>query len=233
MNRHHKTLLTEIKKISNRDKPIFKENNYSGSPHPIWGLSVPQQRKIAQTWTETNKNINLTNLLNLLDSLYKGQSLEERKIAGQILQYMPNLRKDINPILLESWLETLQGWEEIDSLCQSVFSYKDISAKKDEWHKLIRRLYKNQNMSHKRASLVLLTFPVLQSDNKELANLSFETIDKLKFEKNILITKALSWLLRHLIEHHKNEVKTYLNKNLLQISRIAVRETGNKLTAEK
>ncbi|MBI2314815.1 DNA alkylation repair protein [Candidatus Daviesbacteria bacterium] len=35
-----------------------------------------------------------------------------------------------------------------------------------------------------------------------MADLAFENIDKLKAEKDVLITKAISWVLRSLIKNH-------------------------------
>ena len=77
--------------------------------------------------------------------------------------------------------------------------------------------------------MVLLTGPVRNSEDKRLSELAFGNIDELKHEKNILITKAISWLLRDLIKHHREEVERYIEQNRATLPRIAVRETVNKL----
>ncbi|MDP2951009.1 MAG: DNA alkylation repair protein, partial [bacterium] len=63
--------------------------------------------------------------------------------------------------------------------------------------------------------------------------LAFENIEKLKPEKDILITKAISWLLRNLIKYHKKEVADYLKKNKNSLPKIAVRETEKKIKTGK
>jgi 3-methyladenine DNA glycosylase AlkD len=45
----------------------------------------------------------------------------------------------------------------------------------------------------------------------------------------ILITKAVSWLLRNLVKHYRTEVEAYLRSNEGRLPAIAVRETFNKL----
>ena len=44
-----------------------------------------------------------------------------------------------------------------------------------------------------------------------------------------MITKAISWLLRSMIRHYKNEVSDYVNAQADTLPKIAVRETLVKL----
>ena len=48
-------------------------------------------------------------------------------------------------------------------------------------------------------------------------------------EKEVLITKAVSWLLRSMIKYYRNEVTDYLNENKESLPKIAVREVSIKL----
>ena len=77
--------------------------------------------------------------------------------------------------------------------------------------------------------MVFLTKPVRDSSDKRFARLSLEVINRVKKEKEILITKAISWLLRDLIKNHRQSVGKYLRNNLESLPKIAVRETRNKL----
>jgi 3-methyladenine DNA glycosylase AlkD len=70
---------------------------------------------------------------------------------------------------------------------------------------------------------------VRDSDDTRLADLAFTNIDKLKKDKEILVTKAISWLLRDLIKHNRQRVETYLKENENMLPRIAFRETRAKL----
>jgi 3-methyladenine DNA glycosylase AlkD len=131
--------------------------------------------------------------------------------------------------VLNKWLENLEGWAEIDSICQNKFKAKEILGNWGEWHNFLNSWNISSQISKRRASLVLLTGPVGQVNDKRLSTLAFENIDNTKGEKDILITKAISWLLRSLIKNNKEEVSRYLEENKESLPKIATRETKVKL----
>ncbi|MBK7651308.1 MAG: DNA alkylation repair protein [Flammeovirgaceae bacterium] len=88
---------------------------------------------------------------------------------------------------------------------------------------------KSKNIQKRRASLVLLCVPLRKPDNEELAEVALQNIERLKGEKEILITKAISWVLRSMIKHYHKRVSTYLTENKTTLPAIAVRETMMKL----
>ncbi|KKS65087.1 MAG: hypothetical protein UV33_C0013G0017, partial [Candidatus Daviesbacteria bacterium GW2011_GWA1_42_6] len=98
---------------------------------------------------------------------------------------------------------------------------------------LLNKFVKDPDIHKRRASLVLLTKPVSHSDDPRFSDLAFENLDKLKKEKDILITKAVSWLLRDLIKYHRDRVEDYLKANKAILPKIAVREVTNKLQTGK
>jgi 3-methyladenine DNA glycosylase AlkD len=63
-----------------------------------------------------------------------------------------------------------------------------------------------------------------------LGELALETIETLKGERDIIITKAVSWLLRSLAAQHPDKVARYLDAQGPTLPAIAVRETRIKLT---
>jgi len=76
---------------------------------------------------------------------------------------------------------------------------------------------------------VLLTRPTRTSSDPRYRELAFEVIERLKSERPILITKAVSWLLRSMAGHHGAAVAAYLDANAASLPAIAVRETRVKL----
>lgn len=231
-NKHHQKILLEIKKVTKKADTAWVAY-YLGHTHIHYGLDAAQMQGIAREWTESRKDIALTQFVELLDVLYAGKSYEEKAIASILLARLPKIRKQINPKLLNVWLNHLEGWAEIDSLCQSRFTANELLDKWSMWEKRIRNFAKDVNINKKRAALVLLTGTVRASDDKKLADLAFEIIDILKAEKSILITKAISWLLRDLTKHHRKRVENYLNANIDDLPKIAIRETKNKLKTGK
>jgi 3-methyladenine DNA glycosylase AlkD len=153
--------------------------------------------------------------------------------ASLLLGVYPKIRKELDPHLLDKWLSKLAGWVEIDTLCQSTFTASELLQEWDIWLLLLREFNKSSDISKRRASLVLLVKPVRESADPRLAKIAFENIDRLRFEKEILITKAISWLLRVLIKHHRTEVEAYLTKRAEDLPKIALRETHKKLDTGK
>jgi 3-methyladenine DNA glycosylase AlkD len=169
-----------------------------------------------------------------LDSLYsKATTFEEMDVAARLLGISSKLRQEINPQKLDYWLNFTKGWAEVDLLCQSNFTAEEILGNWKVWKKLLIKFSKDKNIHKRRASLVLLIKAVRGSKSTKLSNLAFKNIEYLKSEKEILITKAVSWILRSLIKNHKKEVSLYLEKNKDSLPKIAVREVSNKLKTGK
>jgi len=99
----------------------------------------------------------------------------------------------------------------------------------EKWQQLLLKLANSPNLNKKRASLVLLTHPVREMRDGRLKTLSFLLINRHKHHKDILITKAISWLLREMIKNYRHEVVNYLEKNADSLPKTAIRETKRKL----
>lgn len=229
MNKYHQEILREIKNYSGNETKHGWNDNYLGNKHFYYNLSNPLKREITKSFIKHNKAISLSDFIDLLNSLYKGNSYEEKTIAGYLLWYLPKFRRQLNPELLDRWLNQLNGWAEIAATCQSNFTAEELINSWKSWKQLITKLSKDKNNNKRRASLVLLTGVVSKSEDKRLSDLAFEIIERLKLEKDILITKAISWLLRDLIKNHRRKVEDYLNNNETSLPKIAIRETRSKL----
>jgi len=70
---------------------------------------------------------------------------------------------------------------------------------------------------------------VRTSSDGRFADVAFANLDRLKGEKDILISKAVSWLLRDLIKHHRTRVSDFLSINCDILPKFVVREVQNKL----
>ena len=219
-------------------KSKFPQNDwvqhYLGSNKKTFDIKSLDIKKFSKRIVEQN-NLNQTKLIELLNSLYQnGTTFNEINIAACILGTKREFCKNLDPKLLDNWLNYTQGWAEDDVLCQSIFTAENVLAKWSEWAKILKKFNQDSNINKRRASLVLLTKSVRQSDDPKLSKLAFENIEKLKGETDILITKAVSWLLRSLITFHKDEVLKYLEDNKDSLPKIAYREALSKaLTGRK
>jgi 3-methyladenine DNA glycosylase AlkD len=233
MNIHHKNIFAQLQKSAK--KPTFNPDaaRYIGSSHPLYPISVPQLRDIAKAWAKENKDISAKELEVVLDSLVEGESYHEKALAGILLEYTKKVRGEVSLKKLGNRFLHLEGWAEIDSMASGKFSDKEILSRWDEWRKFVVQLSKSKHIQQRRASIVLLTKPLSHTTDEGLQALAFEVISRLQHEKDIQITKAISWLLRSMARHHTKAVKLYLKENETLLPAIAVRETKRKLETGK
>ena len=229
MHAHHRILLGDLEKHGRRRMHSQSNDSYLGSGHSYLDVSVPARRTIAKGWLKKNQGIPDPEFSAVLESLFRGASHEEKTLASILLSCHPTARKTIGLSQLNAWLDDLVGWAEIDMLCSGVFTADEILANWPAWERLIRGLSRDRNINKRRAALVLLTAPVRYSDDKRLSELGFEVIRALQPEREIIITKAVSWLLRSMVRYHERAVSAYLKKNQSSLPAVAVRETKRKI----
>jgi len=235
MHADHKEILQQIEKYAAEENVPLREqgDRYVGTLKPCYMLRTPAFYEIIGDWIKRHPDLTLTEYLDLLDSLSQGATYNEFVCVGALLGALPQMRKTLEPRHLDRWLEHAQGWAEVDVICQPNYTAEEMLSHWKDWKILLISFSKNDNVHKRRASLVLLTKPLRESADPRLARLAFANIGKLKRDKDILITKAVSWLLRALIKHHRQEVEMYLNDNLDTLPKIAIRETRNKLQSGK
>ncbi|MEK7181524.1 MAG: DNA alkylation repair protein, partial [Patescibacteria group bacterium] len=154
---------------------------------------------------------------------------EEKNTASNLLGFSPEKRSAVSIKRIDTWLNELAGWSEIDSLCYNVFTGEELLHKWSLWEKFLHKLSLDTNLNKKRASLVFLAGAVSYSQDPRLLQLSFTLTERLKSHKEIIITKAISWLLRSMVKYHKKEVSKYIKENQNTLPKIAIRETTRKI----
>jgi 3-methyladenine DNA glycosylase AlkD len=229
MHAHHRFLLAALEKHGRNHVHSQANDSYLSSGHHYYDVSVPIRRTLAKAWLKENKGIPDAEFLAVLEGLYRGESHEEKTLASILLSYHRAGRRTVGPKQLNGWLDHLVGWAEVDSLCQGVFTADEILAHWRKWERFIRALSRDKNINKRRAALVFLTAPVRYSDDERFAVLAFDVIEALKPERDIIITKAVSWLLRSMVQRYKRAVAGYIKENRHSLPAIAVRETTRKI----
>jgi 3-methyladenine DNA glycosylase AlkD len=193
------------------------------------GATTPQLRQRAKTWAKAHNDLAVAEFEALITDLIHSPSSLKKGMASILLGYMPVQRRQLSPELYEDWLQHTETWSTIDAICYNNFTAAEILGNFPRWKALITRLSKSDSLNKCRGAIVLLTKPVKQSPDPRLKDLSFQVIDRLHAEKSILITKAVSWLLRQLTGHHAAAVREYLDLHKDNLPAIARRETTHKL----
>ena len=233
MNPHHQAILSQIQATEPGRGQTSQRPEHLGTGRRWYGLKNEQRRRILLDFYAAHKDLGFGDWLALLDALYHGESYEERCAPQTLFRKYPRFRRRLPLERLDAWLGCLNGWAEVDSSCQTVFSAQDLLADWAGWSALLESLAGDANVNKRRAALVLLTAPISQSDDPRLLELSLRLIDQLKAEKDKLITKAISWLLRKGIKLHRHAIAAYLDANADALPAIALRETRKKLATGK
>jgi 3-methyladenine DNA glycosylase AlkD len=208
---------------------------YMGTSRPILGVKTDAQRKLARTAARALPPGDAGDgfWLLLLDGLYAGPTFDHRTLAGHLLHARPAARRQLELERLRGWVRDLQGWCEVDTTCQSNWSAQELLARWDEWGPFLDALSQEEAITLRRASLVLLLTPVRESPDERLRDRAFANLARLEHERDPLITKAISWLLRSLIIHHRDAVAACLHAHATTLPAIALRETRRKLETGK
>jgi|SRR6478736_2849130 len=234
MNSRHKNLLDQIKEQSGKPTQHTFLDSYLGNTHPRYPINAPTLRGIAKDWIKSYGNeLSVKEFVSLLTSLIEGESATEKTMAGILLDYSPKTLRSFDPTLFDQWLNHLQGWAEVDSLCTGGYTITEVPANLAKWKKLLVSFSKSKQIEKRRASLVLLCSPLSKVKDEKLIAIAFDNISRLKGEKEILITKAISWVLRSAVKHYKKEVQNFVTLNTNSLPKIAVRETIVKLKTGK
>lgn len=226
----HQALLNQIKKKSGEPTQHTFLDGYLGNHHPRYEISAPVLRAMAKTWMKTHRDLGPEPFAQVLADLIHGESATEKWMAGMLLDYSAPEQRKFDPKLFDEWLNHLEGWAEVDAVCTNKYTRTEIAAQWRKWKPLLIKFSKSQNINKRRASLVFFCSPLSQFENPASTDTAFDIIDRLKSENKVLITKAISWLLRSMVKHNRAALEIYLNENTDTLPRIAVRETLVKLT---
>ncbi len=233
MNPHHQSILRRIRATKPGRGQTTQRPEHLGTARKWYGLKNDQRRQIMLDFCAAHKDLAFDDWLALIDSLYHGDSYEERCAPQTLFRKYPRYRRRLPLAQLDAWLGCLNGWAEVDGTCQTVFSDKDLLADWDGWSALLNSLAGDGDVNKRRAALVLLTAPISQSEDPRILELSLQLIDRLRGDKDKRITKAISWLLRKGIKQHREAIAAYLEANAPALPAIAVRETRKKLATGK
>jgi 3-methyladenine DNA glycosylase AlkD len=234
MNDLHEEILSLIKKNSGKGTQHTMLDTYLGNKNPRYPITAPVLRTLAKDWMRAHKDLQAAEFAALLTSLIeKGISSTEKMFAGILMDYATVEQGEFDPVIFDRWLNHLEGWAEIDTVCTGKYTIRHIVQDWSRWKPLLINFSKDKNISKRRASLVLFCSPLPHTDDERLAKLALQNVDRLKSEKAVLITKAISWVLRSMEKKHRKVLSDYVKANKDTLPKIAVRETLVKLKTGK
>jgi 3-methyladenine DNA glycosylase AlkD len=222
-------ILHDIKKKAGKPTQHTFVDSYLGNGHPRYAISAPVLRVMAKEWMTANASLSSESFAALLTDLIHGESSTEKWMAGILLDYSKKEQRKFDPALFDDWLDHLEGWAEVDAVCTNKYTRTEISGQWRKWKPQLIKFSKSKNINKRRASLVFFCSPLSQFESKDLSDLALLNVERLKAEKSVLITKAVSWVLRSMVKYNKDTLQQYLKENGETLPKIALRETLLKL----
>ena len=208
--------------------PVFIRR-YLGTPRQVLGVRTDDLRALARATVKAHADGSDAQWLALLDALYAGVLFEQRSLAGLLLGRLNALRRRLNLARLQGWLPQQIGWAEVDATCQSSWSAPEVLARWDEWDPFLDELSQADTLSLRRASLVLLITPLRHNADPRLTHRALANVQRLQGERDRMIAKAVSWVLRSMIADQPDVVRRYLAGNAGELPPAVVREVRRKL----
>jgi 3-methyladenine DNA glycosylase AlkD len=229
----HHQILRQIKKNSGKGTAHTFLDSYLGNSHVRYPIGASRLRRIAQDWMKDHRNLSAKDFAALLTDLVKAASGTEKTMAGILLDYATAEQRKFDPAIFERWLNHLEGWAEVDAVCTGRYSATEVINQWTKWKPLLVKFSRSKNINKRRASVVFFCSPLSKVENKEISQTALQIVDTLKAEKEVLITKAISWILRSMVRYNRTMVEVYLKENAASLPKIALRETLVKLETGK
>lgn len=193
----------------------------------VYGVRVPDLRRIAAGWKADHRQVASTDLLGLADGLWSGESLEERTLANLLLAAYPKVLAGIPWRSFDRWRRLVDNWGVGDALGTMVLGPWLLADPDSRLHHL-DALIADEDLWSRRLALVA-TVPLNRRAASAVPGLTLELVDRVKLEREPMVTKAVSWALRELSKGEPDRVAAYVADNRTLLASHVVREVQNKL----
>ncbi|MFA4830102.1 MAG: DNA alkylation repair protein [Thermodesulfovibrionales bacterium] len=217
-------LRNALKKHSNKARAV-NSKRYLKSPFKFFGVSLPITGEIAKEFRKSNKDAGKEHIIELAERLWNSEYHDEKKLGLRVLQYYPEcLDLSVMP-LFETMLTQSTGWDLVDDI--SIHLAGAVLGKDKRAFDYLKRWSRSDNFWMRRASLIsqILLFRHGKGDKK----LFFKFAEKMVFEKEFFIRKAIGWCLREISKSNPDEAFDFLMKIKGSASGLTLREGAKRL----
>ena len=219
-------LLAQIRRLG---EPLHQAHVSTSAPteRKVYGVRVPQLRRIARGWYDAHQRIGASDLVALMDVLWKGESREERTLVILLLEHYHHRVRGLTRADFERWRRGLDSWEATDGLgwVLAVWVLGDVDTRQD----FLGDLIIDEDVWSRRMALAATVRINRDMAGPTLPDRTLELVDKVKGERHPMVTKAVSWALREMVKQHRERVAAYLEANRDLLAAHVVREVSNKL----
>jgi 3-methyladenine DNA glycosylase AlkD len=212
----------EIKEKANEEKAKIlqgffktKKGEY-GEGDIFLGVSVPELRKIAKKYKETEDVL----------SLLRSKIHEERLVAILILieKFKSGEKEKIFKLYLEN-IKWINNWDLVDVSCYKIVGEYLFDKKRD----ILYKLACSSSVWERRMAIVSTFYFIRKNDFEETLSIS----EMLLEDEHDLIHKAVGWMLREVGKRDVKKEEIFLKKYYKKMPRTMLRYAIEKFPEEK
>lgn len=219
-------LVDQIAALADEDHEEFMASN-SPTGRKVYGVRMPQLRRITRDWHRAHGELERSDLVNLVEALWGGESREEQTVSVLLLEQHKHWIPDLTQAHFDRWRRGLESWEATDGLGWVLALW--LSGNPDTRLGYLSDLIGDVDVWSRRMALVATVRINRGQLGPTIPCLTLQLIDRAVSERHPMITKAVSWALRELIRHHRDQAAAYMESNQQALARHIVREVSNKL----
>jgi 3-methyladenine DNA glycosylase AlkD len=193
----------------------------------VYGVRVPDLRKVTRAWYREHKQISREDLLALVEILWNNASHEERQLVTYLFEQYKKIMPTLTRSNFEYWRQGLDNWVITDNLGWLLGLW--VLVDPDNRLDYLEELIADEDVWSRRLPLVATTRINRGDKGFTAPDLTLRLVDRVKDERHSMITKAVSWVLREMTKKHREQVAVYLEENRDVLAGHVVREVNNKL----
>jgi 3-methyladenine DNA glycosylase AlkD len=216
-------VLTKIRKeLKQNIDPVYKQgaDNYFKEKIKIYGARTPVARKISARYFKEIKAFKKNKIFSICETLLKTGYGEESTIAFDWAFRLRNQYEKKDFKIFESWLKKyVSDWGKCDNFSTHAFGH--FIYKFPEFLKKIKLWTKSKNRWLRRASAVILIYPIRRSE--KFLNHVLRTADILLTDSDDMIQKGYGWMLKETSNIYPKQVLNYVMSNKEKMPRTALR----------
>lgn len=194
----------------------------------LYGVKVPMLRQLARDWKQAHPQIDRESLMALVDALWQATSQEERVLAVELLEAYRRWIPTLDQENFDRWRRQCSNWALTDPLGSRVLG-PWIMAAQEERLPYLETLIGDPDLWSRRLALVASIAVNRRRRGPTIPDLTLALIDRVKAERDPMMSKAVSWALRGMIPRHRDRVAAYLAINQETLAAQVLREVNNKL----
>lgn len=223
--REHRKLLSEIRLKAD---PEYRLGSLMVAPtgQVVHGIRTPDNRRLARSWARAHRDADPEPVLSLVESLWNGESRDERMLGLEILFLCPGIANGLSRDVFDRWRGDIDNWGVCDFLATRILG-PWVEADPEERLAYLEELVGDSHLFSRRLGLVSSVH--LNRDGTEYGEWTLGQVDRVIDERDPMITKAVSWALRQMVKHQPSAVEAYVESRADRMAALPRREVRNKL----